>query len=88
MIIQLFIHTRLRLLPTHNIITSSSDNLFHPVPNAPSSYVYFLSKVPSNPRSHEYDSMNTFHHPLPDPMNTFHRPLPDPTNTFPCPLPY
>ena len=47
-------------------IASSSNNLFHPVSNVPpSSYVYSLPTVSSNPRYHTYNPPNTFHRPLP-----------------------
>ena len=47
------------------LIASSSDNLFHPVATVPPSYVYSLPNVPSNPRFHNYDPINTFQRPLP-----------------------
>ena len=46
-------------------IASSSDNLFHPVPNVPSSYVFSLPNVPSNPRRHTSNIHNrTYHSPF------------------------
>ena len=49
-------------------VASSSDNLFHPVTNVPSSHVFSLPnipsnvQVPSNSRRHGHNS-NTYHHP-------------------------
>lgn len=41
------------------VIASSSDNLFLPVPNLPSSYVFTLTKVPSNPCLHAYNHISS-----------------------------
>ena len=46
-------------------IASSSDNLFHPVPNVQPSYVFSLPKIPSNPRLHNQNPTNTFQRPFP-----------------------
>ena len=58
-------------------LASSSNNLFHPVSNVPpSSYVYFLPNVPSNPCYHTYNPPNTFHLPLPyqSPFSSYNNP--------------
>ena len=54
------------------VIASSSDNLFHPVPDPPSSYAY----IPSNPRLHTYNPPNIFQHPLPyhSPFTSYNNP--------------
>ena len=58
------------------VIASSSDNLFHPVTNLPSLYVYSLPPVPSNPRLHSYDPPNTFQRPFPyrSPFSSYNNP--------------
>ena len=42
------------------VIASSSENLFHPVSHDPSAYVFKLPNVPSNPRFHAYNPIDTF----------------------------
>ena len=47
------------------ILASSSDNLFHPIPNNIPPYVFSLPNIPSNPRFNTFDPVNTFQRPLP-----------------------
>ena len=56
--------TRAQPLSQAGVIASSSDNLFHPVPNIPSLSAFTLPPVPSNPVSHGYNPPDTFQHPL------------------------
>ena len=72
--------TRAQPLSQAGVIASSSDNLFHPVPNIPSLSAFTLPPVPSNPPYHAYNSPDTFQCPLPyrsslssynNPPNTF-----------------
>ena len=56
------------------VIASSSDNLFHPVPNVPSSYVFSLPNVPLVPRRHAYTS-DTFHRPYHSPFSSYNNPM-------------
>ena len=46
------------------VIASSSENLFHPVSHDPSAYVFKLPDVPSNPRFHAYNPIDTFQRPV------------------------
>ena len=60
-------------------VASSSDNLFHPVTNVPSSHVFSLPnipsnvQVPSNSRRHGHNS-NTYHHPYHSPFSSYNNP--------------
>ena len=58
------------------VIASSSDNLFNPVTHDPSSYVFKLQNVPSQPRPHAYNSLDTFNRPLPyrSPFSSYNNP--------------
>ena len=58
------------------MIASSSDNLFHPVSHVPSSYVFSLPTVPSNPRHHANNSSTAFNRPLPyhSPFSSYNNP--------------
>ena len=59
------------------VIASSSDNLFHPVTHHdPSSYVFKLPNVPSQPRPHAYNSHDTFNRPVPyrSPFSSYNNP--------------
>ena len=76
-------------LSQQGVIASSSNNLFHPVPNAPSSYVFSLPKVLSNPRLRTYDAPNTFPHPYSyrSPFSSYNNPaFTVPTGTVGCDL--
>ena len=63
-------------LPQGGMIASSSDNLFHPVSHVPSSYVFSLPTVPSNPRHHANNSSTAFNRPLPyhSPFSSYNNP--------------
>ena len=45
-------------------VIASSENLFHPVTHDPSSYVFKLPNIPSNPRFHAYNPLDTFQRPV------------------------
>ena len=68
--------TQTHPLSQAGFIASSSDNLFHPVNDVPSSYVYSLPPIPSAPCRHAYNSSNTFHRPLPyrSPYSSYNNP--------------
>ena len=57
--------TQAQPLSQAGVIASSSNNLFHPVPNIPSSSAFTLPPVPSNPPYHAYNPPDTFQRPLP-----------------------
>jgi hypothetical protein len=56
------------------MIASSSDNVFHPVSNVPSSYVFSLPDVPLN---HAYNPPNMSQRPLPyhSPFSSYNNPM-------------
>ena len=54
------------------IIASSSDNLFHPVPNVPSSHVFNLPTVLSPSRHHAYNRPQAF--PYHSPFSSYNNP--------------
>jgi hypothetical protein len=68
--------TQAQPLSQAGFIASSSDNLFHPVPAVPSSYVFTLPNIPSDPRIHAYNPTNTFQHcpPYHSPFSSYNNP--------------
>ena len=53
-------NAQIQSLSQTGVIASSSDNLFYPVSHDPSAYVFNLLNVPSNPRFHAYNPLDTF----------------------------
>jgi hypothetical protein len=60
--------SRVQSMPQGGIIASTSDSLFHPVSNVPSSHTFTLPDIPFNPALH--------HHAYNQPPDTFHRSFP------------
>ena len=58
------------------VMPSSSDNLFNPATHDPSSYVFKLPNVPSQPRPYAYNPVDTFNRPVPyrSPFSSYNNP--------------